>query len=775
MPRHRISVPLSIAALVVGAAPAHASTESLPEVAHTVITGAEEGTAAAGPSLDSAGDFDGDGIDDLVAGGRNVAYVIAGGARGSLTTEDERVTRLGFVVDNPHHQVAVAGTGDVDGDGFDDVLVGAPRLDSDGERNAGAAFLVFGRPDPQDLTLDGPDALRVVRIDGEEATDRTGYSVAGAGDVDGDGSPDVLVGARGAGAGDRGAAYVLFGRALTAPIDLSALGGSGFRIHDPARGAGVGYDVASAGDMNRDGFGDVVVGVPSINADAPPAAYVVFGSAEGGDVRLRDLGARGWLIRGSKSSAHAGAGGAVAGGHDVNGDGIPDVLVGAREAAGRYGHRGAAFVLFGKADPDPVRLGDIAEHGFRIDAGDRGSVVGYSVALVPDLDGNGLSDVLVGDPLERRKDSWGAVYHLVGSSSHERIDLGRLGSDGVRYVTRDESFVGTSVGAPGDFDGDGTPDVAAAAPQDPASGVELGGAIYVFAPVEPPPNDPPPRARIVSYSTIQHALLGSYCWDGLCVDRRPAFPPPRVAGTGDRAHFEILYDRRPDDFGLTVYRELDEFGRPAGAGHAVATDVRPVRRLEDAPVAAYQGVFRLPRLPRDVYLAGFARWEGLDRGDVSWFAHLRLERGAAHVRLGRPPRTTLLGDGLRVAGALGSHCWRQPSSHGTSVSRCSDYRRTDPLPARAAGAGDRASVRIHSQHRPDRVGFRFYREESGGFPSGESTRVRFWLRRHRVDGETRAWEVRFRLPGRRGHVYPLLEVAWRGHGTAPYDWHLRLR
>lgn len=767
-----------VAALAAPAAPSAALTERLGDVAHTVVTGAGAGTHL-GETLAAAGDFDGDGVEDVLIGGRSVAFLVLGGAPGPLSTDDDRVVRLGLRELDPRQILAVAGPGDLDGDGFDDLLIGASRADPFGRKNAGSAFVVFGRVGPTDLVLDSGDAPRVVRMDGGDPGDRAARDVAGAGDVNGDGAPDVLVGAPQAGAGDRGAAFVVFGDMLDHDVDLGDFEGEGYRIHDPSFGRDVGYSVATAGDMNGDGYADLVVGAPSTLVTAPPAAYVVFGKLSDREVRLRELDvATGWAIVAGDDERQEGAGEAVDGGRDVSGDGIPDVVVGAPHAMGRFGMNGVAFVVFGKTGGERVSLDELGDDGYRIEAGVAGAELGADVALAPDLDGNGLADVLVSDPWERRRSrsgsTYGAVYHLVGQRSHEGVDVDRLGKAGVRYLEGTDGHAGSAVAAVGDFDGDGAGDLGAGVSSFDAEGASDVGAVHLFAPVAPPPYERPPGAMVVSYENRQRAKYGSYCWDGLCADKRPEFPRRRRAGAGDRAHYAIMFREAPDEISLTAYRELDEFGRPVG-GTPIRGRTRPMRYFGAAPVSGHQIVFRLPEEPGDLYLAGFARWEGLDRGDVSWFSHRLLEERAAHTHIPGPPKAVLVGGGARRRGALSSYCWSQSYSNGAGEGQCADYVRAGPLTPERAKGGARARIRIRNEHRPDHVVLRFYRDESGGHPAGASHRVSFRLRPHSVDGEVRAWDVRFRLPGRKGHLYPTMRARWKQHGTAPYDWHLLLR
>jgi hypothetical protein len=399
--------------------------------------------------------------------------------------------------------------------------------------------------------------------------------------------------------------------------------------------------------------------------------------------------------------------------------------------------------------------------------------------MLPDQDNDGSADVLIGAPSEQRgpygEADYGAVYHFVGQSSTEDVHLWRLGSAGVRYSGEGFEEAGASVATLTNFDGDDKVDLAAGAPRHSGDAGEAAGRAYVFKPTEAPAHDNPPRVEIRSYDTYQRAQRGSSCWDGLCVDRIPTFPRADDAGTGNRAHYRIKFPERPDSFSLAIYRELDQYGRPTGEATTVDATLSPVRLYQGAQISSYEAVFRLPKRPGDIYLVGTGSWAGDERGDASWFSHLELERREAHTNLSGAPDATLHTGDVRARGALFSHCWNQMFSDGTGSGMCVDYIRIKRLRARPAEAGARAFIRIHTRHRPDRIWLRLHREVSNGYPSGPSRHVRVRLRADRRGNGIRAWDVRFRLPQRAGHLYPLMHATWDQHGTAPYDWHLRLR
>ena len=254
-----------------------------------------------GHSVSDAGDLNGDGFDDIIIGAwqadpngslSGASYVVFGKAGGfSATLNLSTLTGAnGFKIQgevaNDISGDSVSGAGDVNGDGFDDLIIGADGADPNGI-SSGASYVVFGKAGgfSATLNLSTLTGANGFKIQGETAVDQTGTSVSAAGDVNGDGFGDIIIGAPFAdpNGSDSGASYVVFGKAggFSATLNLSTLDGTkGFKIQGEAAYDRSGISVSAAGDVNGDGFDDIIIGADSANTNGTysGASYVVFGS-----------------------------------------------------------------------------------------------------------------------------------------------------------------------------------------------------------------------------------------------------------------------------------------------------------------------------------------------------------------------------------------------------------------------------------------------------------------------------------------------------------------
>ena len=334
------------------------------------VDGAAAGDYAGGRSVSDAGDVNGDGFADLIVGAYGAdpngdrsgsSYVVFGNGSGFDATLDlssldgSNGFRLDGTATFDDSGYSVSNAGDVNGDGFADVLVGANRADSNGS-SSGSGYVVFGKAAgfSASLNLSSLNGSNGFRVDGMAAYDRSGISVSSAGDVNGDGLADVLVGAYGADPnGDySGSSYVVFGKnsGFDATLDLSSLdGNNGFRVDGAAAGDSSGRFVSNAGDVNGDGFADVLVGAVGAdpNGDYSGSSYVVFGKAAGfsATLDLSNLDSNdGFRLDGAAAYDFSAL---VSGAGDVNGDGFDDVMVGAVGADPNGSSSGSSYVVFG--------------------------------------------------------------------------------------------------------------------------------------------------------------------------------------------------------------------------------------------------------------------------------------------------------------------------------------------------------------------------------------------------------------------------------------------
>ena len=374
----------------------------------------------------------------------------------------------------------------MNGDARPDALIGAYGAGNNARTGSGSAYVVFGKTTttPIDLAALGTQGYR---IDGAAASDGTGRTVAAAGDVNGDGRPDALVGADNADNNLRsnsGSVYVVFGKTTTTPIDLASLGLGGYRIDGAAADDWAGYSLANGGDVNGDGRPDALVGAYGADYNGRASSgsvYVVFGKTVATPTDLAVLlPTDGYRIDGAAASDRAYT---SANAGDVNGDGRSDSLVGATGADnnGRSGS-GSVYVVFGEATSSGVDLASLGTNGYRIDGAAANDSTGKSLANAGDVNGDGRPDALVTADFAdyNSRASSGSVYVVFGKTSTSALDLATLGTGGYRLDGAAASdSTGNAVASAGDVNGDGRTDFLVGAYRADNNGRTDSGSAYV--------------------------------------------------------------------------------------------------------------------------------------------------------------------------------------------------------------------------------------------------------------------------------------------------------
>ncbi|MGK7939026.1 MAG: hypothetical protein AB4062_02485 [Crocosphaera sp.] len=408
-------------------------------------------------SVSDAGDVNGDGIDDLIIGSKygdpngkinaGESYIVFGSAQGFGSSLD--LSSLnggnGFVINgidsNNNAGTSVSGAGDVNGDGIDDLIIGASNVSPNAKVYAGQSYIVFGSNQGfgASLELSSLDGANGFFINGVDLFDLSGSSVSGAGDINGDGIDDLIIGAFFADPNDNtnaGESYVVFGSAqdFGTSLDLSSLNGAnGFVINGIDGGDLSGTSVSSAGDINGDGFDDLIIGGIYADPDSITDAgesYIVFGSGNDfqGSLDLSSLdGANGFVINGIDSNDQTGI--SVSGAGDVNGDGIDDLIIGSKYGDGNGNtDAGESYVVFGSAQGFGSSL-DLSSldgaNGFIINGIDSNDQTGTSVSGAGDVNGDGIDDLIIAS--NSTGPNGGESYVVFGSSD----DDGNLAPTGI--------------------------------------------------------------------------------------------------------------------------------------------------------------------------------------------------------------------------------------------------------------------------------------------------------------------------------------------------------
>lgn len=397
------------------------------------INGVLYGSTSGNP-LSAIGDFNGDGIDDILIRSATPkgfsagqCYVLFGSSASwpAVISLSDLDGTTGFAINganaDDHIGFSFAAAGDFNGDGIKDIVIGAP----DGNLGAGLAYVLFGSATPWPVyfyleTLDGTNGFA---INGINAGDFSGFSVSGAADFNGDIIEDIIIGAPGANT-LTGESYVVFGGVgpWAASFNLVDLDGTnGFVITGINTGDESGHSVTALGDMNGDSIGDFLIGSHGFGSNKGQS-YIVFGSAMPwlSSTNLASLdGFSGFAITGVNAGDDSGL--VVGRVGDFNGDSLDDFLIG---APGANSNTGQSYMVYGSSAGwvTPINLSGLdGTNGFAINGIVAGDNSGFSLHGIGDINGDSNTDIIIG--AKNAIGDTGQSYVLFGGFVPERIEL----------------------------------------------------------------------------------------------------------------------------------------------------------------------------------------------------------------------------------------------------------------------------------------------------------------------------------------------------------------
>lgn len=425
-------------------------------------TGSQSGEKQ-GWTVAGGGDVNGDGYKDVVTGSPYYDYAgntDAGCVRVYLGTASGVSTTASTVIyggqANASFGWSVAMVGDVNNDGYDDILVSAPLHDFSGATDAGKVFAFFG-------SSSGISSTPNWTLEGNAAGGKLGYSVAAAGNVDGDSYDDVILGMPGYSNGQTNE-----GRALVFCGSSSGLGAShSWSAESNQADAVFGTSVASAGDVNGDGYADVAIGAPkySNGQTEEGRAFVYTGSGTG----LGNTAA--WTAEANQAVAEFGTSVSSAG--DVNGDGYADVVVGAPRYDNGQTNEGKVFLYLGS------NSGLNSTEVWSGESDQNNAYMGWAVAAAGDVNNDGYGDFAVGAPYYDNGASADAGRVVVYGGSSTGVPAYSSKADG---ATSGEMF-GYSVSSAGKVNSNNKHDILVGSPN--FSGiVNNGGETSLMADLE---------------------------------------------------------------------------------------------------------------------------------------------------------------------------------------------------------------------------------------------------------------------------------------------------
>ena len=516
----------------------------------------KENVERIGYALAGAGDVNGDGFDDFLIGtfhndrmgmDAGAVYLFLGhqylhwGLDDSVSHADAR-----FLGQTAYDAAgySVACDGDLNGDGFDDMIIGAPAGNDKASYLSGRVYIVFGKPQADwGSGFQLYDSSQVI-YEGEENQDLAGLSVAYVGDVNNDGFDDFLVGApfKDANYVDMGKSYLVLGRStswLKNDYLLYADASFIFERED----AQTGYSVAGIGDVNDDGVPDFAIG-----ATGASRVFIIFGRTNVNWGKNYSLDNADLILYGSERWVNEGVGWKVAGNGDINGDGISDIIVSAIHDNETDTQAGKIYVLFGRSggwDTQEIALKDGDASFLGEQSTDQ---AGWGLAIVGDIDGDGFDDFQIGTYKDDHGPVDGKAYLIRGKATgwQTNIPLGTI----TEYCERNSSGIGFAISTAGDFDQDGLADFIVSAPFN-SDVQKWNGKVYLFASQEIPYEI---TGKMVYYQS-EYPIKGATVWvdtSTVAGDTTDSQGQYKVSVRGKNDHTIEVHKGKGEDVGNTI-------------------------------------------------------------------------------------------------------------------------------------------------------------------------------------------------------------------------------
>ena len=437
----------------------------------------------AGSPIVNIGDVNGDDYDDFLISAifnsdngfwSGKIYLFFGKSSGWKINTSLNAANVSFIGEHAYDVAgsSISGVGDVNGDGFDDFLIGAPG-NSDNGKGAGKTYLFFGKATgwKSNTMLSEADVIFL----GEKSNDCSGWSIASAGDVNADGYNDFLIGANGNCQGqgsNNGTTYLVLGKSTGWNKNNNLINAdASFIGEEPLDRAGI--SVTGTGDVNKDGYDDFLIGA-DMNSQSgyhSGKSYLIFGKRNGWS---RNISLHQINVSFLGSNVNDQSGDRLAGGGDVNRDGYADILIGAWT---KTNYTGCVYLIFGKskgwAKDVNLSTADSSFCGENIL-----NAFGQSFSNNGDINGDGYDDIIIGAFMN--SSNMGQSYLFFGKSNNWTKNMNLSQADTTFIGEHANDYSGVSVSNSGDYNGDGHEDILIGADWNSDTGYKAGKTYLLF-------------------------------------------------------------------------------------------------------------------------------------------------------------------------------------------------------------------------------------------------------------------------------------------------------